>query len=420
MKIRTLRWLIITGSLTILVNFGIQLYLLHQAFNESQKKFSQTVHIALLEVLKKMYDQNTENMPQANPVRRVSNDYFVVDVNDHIHAPVLEFYLISEFERFGIRSDFEYGIYDCEHDSMVYGSYIRLNDGEKTDSGEKYLPTYPDLVYYFTVRFPHKQQYIVGSLRIWIIFTIISAGVLVFFVYVILTVLRQRKFSELQRDFINNMTHEFKTPLTSNRIAIEFLQHSRVIKDESRLKKYVDLLAMQNDHLNRLVERMLETSILDKKNFEIDLEEMELVSFLKDIVESFGIRPGEKYEFRSEVDRVMISADHLHLGNCIYSLIDNARKYSLSEEPVVLRVIKKEKWVHVQVSDRGVGIPKAEQSKVFRRFYRISRGDIHNVKGFGLGLYYVKRICVRHGWKVRLDSSPGNGTSVTIIIPVVK
>ena len=136
MKNKTLRWLMILGTAAIMANVGIQLHLLNMAFNEGQKKFSQTVHIALLQVMQKMYGFNPANLPESSPVKKVSNDYYVVDVNDNIDAHVLEYYLKSEFRSHGIAADFEYGIYDCETDQMVYGNYVQLS-GSTKDADEK-------------------------------------------------------------------------------------------------------------------------------------------------------------------------------------------------------------------------------------------------------------------------------------------
>jgi two-component system phosphate regulon sensor histidine kinase PhoR len=222
--------------IAILSNFGIQLHLLHMAFSEGQKKFSQTVHIALLEVVRKMYGRDIGNMPETGPVKKVSNDYYVVDVNDHIRADVLEYYLKSELRRFGIEADFEYGIYDCESDQMVYGNYISL-DTKDEDTQQGYLPKYPDLVYYFGIRFPQQANYVIGTLKIWIVLTSFSLLILLFFVFVIFTVLQQKRLSELQHDFVNNMTHEFKTPITSTKIALEYLQNNELSAADERCFK---------------------------------------------------------------------------------------------------------------------------------------------------------------------------------------
>jgi two-component system phosphate regulon sensor histidine kinase PhoR len=213
------------------------------------------------------------------------------------------------------------------------------------------------------------------------------------------------------------MTHEFKTPLTSNQIAIEFLQNNVSIVSDTRLKKYVDLLAMQNVHLNSQVERILQTSLLERKNFPIKLKEVELNSLISKIIESFRISDKREYTINGPQNPVIVKADEIHLTNLLYSIIDNARKYSSSDSIIQLLLETKSDFHELSVCDQGCGIPKSQQNKVFRKFYRIPKGNVHDVKGFGIGLFYVKKVIDRHGWKVILESEPGNGTQITIKIP---
>lgn len=418
MKNSVIRWLIIPGLVAILGNFGLQLHLLRLAYNEQQVKFSQSVQIALLEVMRKMYNVDPGNIPETSPVKKVSNDYYVVDVNNNIDAEVLEHYLIHEFHRFGLHTDFEYAIYDCETDQMVYGDYISIGTGESDDFQRGYLPKYPDLIYYFGIRFPGQVNYVIGSLRIWIIITSVSILILIFFTYAIFIVLRQKRFSELQHDFINNMTHEFKTPLTSEKIAVEYLKNHDIIKADQRLVKYCSLIEEQNEHLNNQVEKILQISRSEKRTFSLDSRKIELVQLVDKITGSF-INTGHNLNFSSQVSEANIMADELHLTNMIYSLTDNAIKYSPAGSNVYVD-IKQNNKIMISIKDEGTGIEKKHLRKIFKKFYRIPTGNVHNVKGFGLGLFYVKRVCDQHGWKISVDSTPGAGTEFRVEIPKSK
>jgi two-component system, OmpR family, phosphate regulon sensor histidine kinase PhoR len=418
MKNSTLRWLMLLGMIAILSNSGIQLYLLHQAFSEGQKKFSQTVHIALLEVVKKMYGHDIGNAPETGPVKKVSNDYYVVDVNDHIRADVLEYYLKTELRRFGIDADFEYGIYNCETDQMVYGNYISMDkkDIDETEKGN--LAKYPDLVYYFGIRFPQQANYIVGSLKIWIILTSVSVIILLFFVFVIFTVLQQKRLSELQHDFVNNMTHEFKTPITSTKIALEYLRGSPIINADERFPRYMDMITSQMDHLNNHVERILEISRVDRRSFALQRKKINPVQLIEKVAGSF-IDPKHILTFKLSDKTLQIFADEVHLTNVIISLIDNAIKYSKPGSTIEIGLSEQDRKAVFSVCDEGIGIDKKLIRKVFHKFYRVSTGDVHNVKGFGLGLYYVKRVCDRHGWRIHVDSTLNVGTKFSIEMPII-
>jgi len=413
MKTNTLRWFLLLGMVIILGNIGIQLYLLQLAFNEGQKKFSQTVHIALLDVVRTMYGHDVGSIPESSPVKKVSNDYYVVDVNDHIHPDVLEFYLKNEFRKVGINTDFEYGIYDCETDRMVYGNYVQFSDEVEQVETDAYLPKYPELVYYFGIRFPDQANYVIGNQKIWIVLTSVSLIILLFFTYVIFVVFRQKRLSELQRDFVNNMTHEFKTPITACKIALDYIKNHDAIRGDERLDRYCDMILAQTDHLNNQIERILQISLSEKRAFAIHKEKIDLSQLIEKIIASF-INSERNFIYNKPEQPVFTLADEVHTTSALYSLIDNAIKYSHPGTNIELSLRSAGSRVLLSVSDQGIGIGKKDLRKIFDKFYRISSGDVHNVKGFGLGLYYVKRVCVRHGWKIDVKSTPGAGSEFLI------
>lgn len=413
-----IRFLLIAGSITILTNITIQVNLLRLAYNEEEKKFSQTVHIALLEVVRKISHNTSDHMPQNNPVRKVSGDYYVVEINDHINASILEHYLKSELARFGLITDFEYGIYNCYNDEMVYGNYIRMGADPNSKQAGNYLPKYPDLVYYFGIRFPGQSKYIIGSLRLWLILAAISLIILIFFLYAMINVLRQKRFSEMQRDFINNMTHEFKTPITAGKIAVETIVQQENIKNNEQLKKYCHIIESQLDHLNRQIEKILQVSVSEKKSFPIEKKLVDPVIIIRKVAEVFI-----SHESMPQIDLILpeiplfVKADEIHFTNVIYSLLDNAIKYSHGKPQITVELSMIKKQIQISIKDNGIGIDKKYQKKVFQKFFRVPTGNLYQVKGFGLGLFYVKKTSDKHDWKVTIKSNPGEGTEITILFP---
>ncbi|MBN1951666.1 MAG: HAMP domain-containing histidine kinase [Bacteroidales bacterium] len=416
MKNRVLKWFIFLGILAIMSNLGLQLYLLRSAYKEGQNKFTQAVQLALIEAIGKMTGWKSAGNSEFGPVKKISSDYFIVDVNDHINAGVLEFYLIRELRNYGIDADFEYAIYDCETDQMVYGNYVRQSDREKRIDRHRDLPKYPGLVYYFGIRFPSQEKYVIGNLKVWLILTSVSLLILLFFVYVIFVVLRQKRLSEMQRDFVNNMTHEFKTPLTASKIALDYMRKSEAIGRDERLSKYCEMISAQTEHLNQQIERILQISLSEKKSFIIHYEEVDLPALLEKISETF-MNSHREFILNFREKELMVKADRIHLTSVLYSLIDNAVKYSHENSVIEISLEKPGKETVLSVRDQGVGMDGQYLKKVFRKFYRIPTGNVHNVKGFGLGLYYVKLVIDRHRWKIRLKSKPGEGTEVCIFIP---
>jgi len=418
MNNNSIRFLLIAGSITILVNFAIQLNLLRLAHKEQENKFSQSAHIALLEVVKKVSNYSTGNIPLNNPIKRLSGDYYIIEINDHINASLLEYYLKTELTRVGLITDFEYGIYNCYTDEMVYGNYINMGAEFNTEHEAKYMPKYPDLVYYFGIRFPVRANYLIGTLRIWIILSSISLVILIFFLYAMITVLRQKHFSEMQRDFINNMTHEFKTPITAGKIAVESIAQQINIKEDEHLSKYCHIIETQLEHLNRQIEKILQVSVSEKQTFPIDKIAINLKLLIEKIADIFlthNSKPSIELIFSEQ--KVYVKADEIHLTNVLYSLLDNAIKYSNATPQITIQVNNIEEQLQILIRDKGIGIDKKYQKKVFQKFFRVPTGNLYKVKGFGLGLYYVKKISDKHNWKINVESQPNAGTTVGIKFP---
>jgi two-component system phosphate regulon sensor histidine kinase PhoR len=349
----------------------------------------------------------------------------VVNINDFIKAKNLEFFLRRELEQVGLREDFEYGIYNCDTRKMAYGKYISYSDKEKQEvnAPKEQLPVHDKenkFEYYFGIRFPDRVSQIMSDMRLTLIFSGILLTTILFFLYSMFIILRQKRLSEMQKDFINNMTHEFKTPISTINISTDVFLNSPEIAGNARLNQYARIIKEQNTRLNNQVEKVLQLAKIERDNFKLNLERLDLNDLLKDIIESTKLqieKSGGDLETSLKAAPALVFADKLHLTNIIHNLLDNAVKYC-REVPKIL--ISTENLpngkLKMIVKDAGLGISKEHQSKIFEKFYRVPTGNVHNVKGFGLGLFYTKNICEAHGWKIVVDSEPGQGTTVTIII----
>jgi len=237
--------------------------------------------------------------------------------------------------------------------------------------------------------------------------------------YTIWIILRQKRLSELQKDFINNMTHEFKTPISSIKIAAEVLAKEPHIAADHRMKKYAMIISDQNARLNNQVEKVLNIARIEKDSFELNTEELQLQKTLAHIVdfESLKLKDGS-ITLELEPQEIDIKADPLHFTNVITNILDNAIKYSDSTPTINIKVERKDEQALLHISDNGIGIDKEDIKKIFDKFYRVNTGNVHNVKGFGLGLFYVKNICRAHGWKISASSEQVKGTTISINIPL--
>jgi len=421
MSNRSIRWVIGLGVLAILAILAAQAYFFYQAFNLKERQTVQSLKISLQSVAENISRYNESTLPD-NIIHQFSPEYFIVDINNHIDSRILEHYLQSELTRRHINIDFEYAIYDCDDDRMVYGNYVSLDEKEDQRSKLQNWPKYDEGLYYFGVHFPGIQNYILGEMQIWYFFTIILVVVILFFSYSMMIILQQKKLSEVQRDFINNMSHEFRTPLTSISLAADVLQEesSKGAGNSERLRKYVAILKEQAHLMNNKVERVLQQAETDHKLFRINKERINLKEFLSNLRDQFSNRVEHlrgTLSFSCGVEAPIIMADATHLTGIMINLLDNALKYTVELPEIRVQLSEDDGKIIISVSDNGLGIERKHLRRIFMPFFRVPSGNVHNVKGSGLGLSYVKKICDLHGWKIKVDSLPGKGTSVFIIIP---
>lgn len=406
------------GALSIIGIIAAQWYWVKNTWDVKEQEFHEKVNIALLKVADG-FEKLGKPMPAYDLIKQVYSNYYVVNVNDVINANTLEYLLQRELEAVGLAVDFEYGIYDCVTNQMVYGNYINYtSEPDKKQVVKSDLPTYDEYIYYFGLRFPNRRSLIISNMPLATIFSVILFITVFFFSYSIFVILRQKRLSEMQKDFINNMTHEFKTPISTIRISADvFLNHPN-IKGDKRLIQYANIIKEQNQRLNHQVEKVLQLARVERENFKLNLENIDLHLLLHGILNSNALKINKKrgsLERRLEATRSVVPADKVHLTNILHNLLDNALKYckDIPQITVETRNLPNKK-LELLVKDKGIGIPKEHQQKVFKKFYRVPTGNVHNVKGFGLGLFYIKNICEAHGWKLHLKSEVGEGTEVSI------
>ena len=419
MRQQQIRFVVLLGAISIIGIITVQAYFLFQSWNIREKQLTQSLVIALKTVAEKISRLNQTALPYGNPVRQLTSNYFVVDVNTVIDANVLEHYLKSEFDRLNIKTDYEYAIYDCHTDRMVYGDYISATGSGEPRKPDQELPKYREYLYYFGIHFPALRSTIAGDMTIWFFFTSILVLSVIFFVYAIFVILQQKRFSELQKDFINNMTHEFKTPISSINISADIITRPDIIEDPQRLLMYGRIIKKENHRLNLLVEKVLQIARFEKGGIQLKKEWLDLNMLVQTVSGNFTAGLDHDSQIMTTLDPSVgqVFADVLHLTNIFYNIIDNAVKYA-GEKPLIRIETKKEQnRVLIIISDNGPGIDAKYRKQIFHKFFRVPSGNIHDVKGFGLGLYYVKIICRAHQWNIRLDNELKGGANFIIEIP---
>jgi two-component system phosphate regulon sensor histidine kinase PhoR len=351
-----------------------------------------------------------------NPVQNISNDYYVVNINNEFHPEVLEHYLKTEFTRFQINTDYVYALYNCHSDKMIYGKYISSHQESPNNKVIKF-PKHKNLVYYFSIRFPDKTTYLISSLRFWYLLTFALIVILLVYVYSIYTIIQQKKFSELQRDFINNMTHEFKTPLSSILLASEALTKQELIKENPKLQTYTSIITDQSYKLNNHIEKILNIAKNDASGLSLKPQKILLLPFIQEIADTIKHK-NENISIQINVDSTTsIIADEFHFTNIIYNILDNSIKYCETNPQINISSFKDSKGLYLKFKDNGMGIPAKNIPQIFDKFYRVNTKKSDEVNGFGLGLFYVKKIVQQHNWKISVENNSDKGITITLFLP---
>jgi len=223
----------------------------------------------------------------------------------------------------------------------------------------------------------------------------------------------------MQKDFINNMTHEFKTPISTIKISSDVFLKNENVKEDKRLHRYATIIKEQNERLNNQVEKVLQIARVERDNFKLNLEEVNLHEILHHTMDSAEVKIyAQNGEIRNDFNatKAFIKADKLHLTNILHNLLDNAIKYCKKTPEILIKTEDLGNKIKLTIKDKGIGIDKEFQGKVFDKFFRVPTGNVHNVKGFGLGLFYIKNICTAHGWRIQLNSEPDQGTEINILL----
>lgn len=417
MKINKLNSIILLGLVAIISILVAQLLWTKEAFTLEQKKLSQKTHIALLEVAKKLYKGTNHELPSHNPVQKIASDYYIVNIDNDFEPEVLEFYLKNEFKKMNILTDFEYAMYNCQSDEMVYGNYISLSNKEKTNHSVSF-PKNKNLVYYFAIRFPNETTYLFSSMRFWFILSILLVLILLIYVYSIFTLLQQKRYSELQRDFINNMTHEFKTPLSSILIASKYLVQQNAIQEDKKLHTYTDIIINQSIKLNHHIEKILNIAKSDYTRLKLKKEVVPLVPVIEEVIQTVLLKyPLASITITTLSPELKIETDAFHFSNLVYNILENAVKYSDNAPKIAIIIQQEETCIKINFSDNGIGIPPKKIAFIFDKFFRIQNSKSNQVPGFGLGLYYVKNICNLQNWKIKAINNTVAGITITLSIP---
>ncbi|KIA84046.1 sensor histidine kinase KdpD [Flavobacterium sp. AED] len=343
-------------------------------------------------------------------------------LEERVSKEILNKLIKKELEEYGVNTKFEFGIYNNN-----LATKIKSKDFKYDKNATYSIPIFTDnegnSKYQLLVTFPHKKKYLLSDLvSITILSIIFTLIILIAYSSALNQLIRQRHISEIKTDFINNMTHEFKTPIATINLALDAIKNPKIIDDKEKVFRYLQMIRDENKRMHAQVENVLRISKLEKKELDINKDSNNIHDVINDAIEHVNLiledREGT-ITSHFDANRTTVLINDVHFTNVLVNILENAIKYSPNTPIIDVFTENVKDMVIIKVRDNGLGMSKVAQKRIFEKFYREHTGDIHNVKGHGLGLAYVKRIVEDHNGQVYVESEKGKGSTFIIKLPLI-
>ncbi len=399
----------------------MQSFWILRAINISEEQFSHRVDIALEDVLNELVEHQDSAFVELNNSQSGNGNSEGTEILDVVDTVLLDTLMRKYMNYHMLGDDYVYRIMKTSSDSIYYSSDKSISQEQETVYRACLSCLWKEEYFHLAVFFPQQGKQIFVELGLWLFLSaIFLLTVFVSFIYTITTIIKQKKLSEMKNDFINNMTHEFKTPLSTVSLASEVLLNISAVNSVERIKKYAGVIYDENMRLQNQVERVLQIAKLERDEVELSVNLLEMHELLRSAVHYLCLENCEKevainYDFKA--DKSTIKADRLHLTNIITNLVDNAIKYSGAEPEILISTRAKDTGIEIDIKDNGVGMTPETQKQIFDKFYRLPTGNLHDIKGFGLGLYYVKSMVEAHKGTIHVKSEMNKGSTFTLFFP---
>ena len=343
-------------------------------------------------------------------------------LQERVSNETLQKLLAKGLDEFGVKTPFEYGIYSKGLATKIKSSKFKYNKATTYS-----IPLFADNEgasnYQLLVSFPHKKKFLFSELVVITILSIVFTLIIVIaYSSALNQLIRQRQISEIKTDFINNMTHEFKTPIATINLALDAIKNPKIIDDKEKVHRYLQMIRDENKRMHAQVENVLRISKLEKRELEISKESYNVQDIIEEAIEHINlIIEDRKGSITTHLDakRTTVLLNDVHFTNVIVNVLDNAIKYSPDVPKIDIYTENVKDFVIIKIKDQGAGMSKIAQKRIFEKFYREHTGDLHNVKGHGLGLAYVKRIVEDHHGEIFVESEKGKGSTFIIKIPLI-
>jgi len=415
-----IRIIIILSAISLLGLVITQTFWVMKAVKIAEKQHNHRVNIALDEVINEMITRHDTSFSvnQGNSlISNITESFFEV-----IDTVLLKRLMDKYIDYHRLNENYYYTIVQTQDDSVIFASAPGI---EKYRKGERHKAClsclWKEEYYHLEVYFPSQRQQIILEMSMWLgvsgLFILI---VILSFAFIIMTIIRQKKISEIRNDFINNMTHEFKTPISTISLAAEVLTRADPSSSSERIQKYSRIIFDENQRMKNQVERVLQVAMLDRGEFSLNKSAFDLHQLIREIIKNICIEKCEEqstFSFSFNAAQNSIYADKMHITNVLVNLVENAIKYSNGHPVIKIETWNTDRGIGFSIEDKGIGMAHDTLRHIFDKFYRVPTGNIHNVKGFGLGLYYVRNIVDMHHGTIDVTSEPNKGSRFEISLP---
>lgn len=422
MRSNTIRLFILIASFLIAIIIVVQVYWLNKTYTFEKNEFNTSVIKSIRGVYEDLPLLNDESRKLQALIEKTDADSYIFRSDSIPPRDSLTFYIHNEFESFDIFTDCKLAAYDQSKNRYVYNAYMPSAGSSKKIDTTTATPLIQKDYSYISLYFPHRNEYIISQMTGWIVSSALLLLVLLGFAASLYYFFKQKFLVEIQKDFINNVTHEFSTPLSVIELSVDGLDKPGDKINNEKKEKYINAIRYQADYLKNHISNLITTVVTDDYKFELNMKPVVPNELLKKAVvqvEPLLNKKSGLIEWHLEEENTSILADEENLHLAIFNILNNAIKYS-AQPKIIISTIKNSHKYTISIKDNGAGIESSELKKIFKKFYRVQNGNIHNAKGLGLGLYFTKKVIDHHHGKIEVQSVYGIGTEFKIELPLKK
>ena len=418
MRSHTIKWILLISTGLIALIIVMQLFWLNKVYRLEQKEFNNNVVKSIRGLLEDIDLADTPATQLHQLIEHPDAHTFLIKIDSIPSKDTLVYFLSNEFEDFEVMANCIMAVYDNQKKQFVYQVYMPSAASSHMANTRINIPVIQKDYPYICLFFPHREQYILQQLGLWIAASLLLLAALIAFAVSLFYLYKQKTLNEVQKDFVNNFTHEFKTPLAVMKLAADVLANPFIVEQPERLKKYGNIIQQQTAHLQNQVDRLLRTASSEAHFLPLEMKTVVVNNLVQEVLQELEPliqQKNARIQFKPDENNTAVQADEAHLAMVMVNLIENAIKYA-ADPVVIISTYAENGHCIISVKDNGVGIEQKYLPYLFNKFYRVPTGDVHNVKGFGLGLNFVKKVVDGHRAKITVNSLPGIGTEFKIYL----